>query len=278
MIRKPDDYETASIHGEGFKALPKGGYVCRIIDAGEDVDRNGNPMVLIAFDIVEGEYTDYFKNLFQKRKEKNLGTAKPASYPFEGRAWIQVTDYNDRTKTSPKFKGFCTAVIKSGTEIWLPNGQLDTPKLKGALVGVIYQNQEKEYEGKTSWRAVPWGFRDINAIRSGDYFVPKDKPLPQQNNYGYGADYGSGNSFSQPQQTPFDKNPFGNQPQSQPQNNPFGQAQNFGQPQPMNQAPVQAQMNQPQNEYAGNIADQFAQTDDGLGAFYPDTNDVKIPF
>ena len=277
MIKKMGDYDQTEEHGIGFKTLPSGGYVCKIIDAGEEVDKNGNPMIHIAFDIAEGEYTGYFHNLFQKRKEKNLSQTNPTKYPFEGQSWIQVTDFNDRTKTSPKFKGFCTSLEKSGTMVWMPNGQFDTPRLRGALVGVIYQNQEKEYEGKTSWRAVPWGFRDIEAIRSGDYFVPKDKELPKQNN-----SYGYGDSFSQPQQNPFGNNPFGNQPQpqSQPQNNPFGQAQNFGQPQSMNQAPMgQAPMGQPQNNgYVGNMADQFAQVDDGLGAFYPDANDEKIPF
>ena len=190
MIKKMSDYDSVSGFGQSeFKALPKGGYICRIIMAEETTSRTGKPMLHVAFDIVEGEYTVHFMNLFHRRKKQYAyNPTKEVKYPFEGQKWIMVNDYEDPNKTSRQFKGFCTAVEDSGTEIWSLDGSLALDKIKGAEVGVIYQDVEHEYEGKTSWRAEPWAFRSIESIASGDYFVPDDKPLP--------ATYGTGFSDS----------------------------------------------------------------------------------
>lgn len=187
MIHKGKDYDTTTAFGQSeFKPLPKGGYICRIIMAEEAKSRSNRDMVHIAFDIVEGDYKGYFMNLFQSRKKKDAleNPTKETKYPFEGQAWIMVNDYEDPTKTSRKFKGFCTAIEESGTEIWDLNGNLDLNRVKGAEVGIVFQDVENEYNGKTTWRAQPWGFRSIESIATGDYFVPEDKPLP--------ATYGTG--------------------------------------------------------------------------------------
>lgn len=186
MIKKMSDYEQTSSFGQSeFRKLPKGGYICRLILAEEMTSSSGKPMLHIAFDIVEGMYQNYFMDLFQTRKKKNTDPRKTVKYPFEGQAWIPINDYEDPSKTSRKFKGFCTAVEDSGTEIWNLNSELDLERVKGAEVGVIFQDTESEYNGESSWRALPWGFRSIEAIATGDYFVPDDKPLPATYNSGF---------------------------------------------------------------------------------------------
>lgn len=179
ITKKADYNETTSFGEGGFKSLPKGGYVVKIFKAEVMTNRSGDPMVHIAFDIVEGEYQGYFMGLWKSRKENAKDKFKEVKYPFEGQAWIGTTDYEDRNKTSRQFKGFCTAVEDSGTVIW--NGSIFNVKaLEGAMVGVIYQNQEQEYNGKRYWRAVPWTYRNVDSIREGDFFVPEDKALPEK--------------------------------------------------------------------------------------------------
>ncbi len=170
------DEVTPYGYGGGSQRLPKGGYVCRLIMAEETNDRNGCPMVHIGFDIIEGDYKNHFMDLFNARKA-NADDPKSVKYPFEGQAWIPVLDYEDKTKNNRKFKGFCTALEDSGNDIWTPDGELNLEIVKSAEVGVVFQDQESEYNGKTRWRAIPWGFRSIEAIATGDYFVPDDKPL-----------------------------------------------------------------------------------------------------
>lgn len=196
MIKKGSDYDQTTGFGQSeYKALPKGGYICRIIKAEETKSSTGKPMLHIAFDIVEGEYTGYFMTLFQTRKKNNSDPLKEIKYPFEGQKWIMLNDYEDPNKTSRQFKGFCTAVEDSGTEIWNLNGELDLDRVKGAEVGVVYQNVEQEYNGETSWRTQPWAFRSIESIATGDYFVPDDKPLPTTYNTGF-APTTSADSFN----------------------------------------------------------------------------------
>lgn len=186
MIKKMSDYEQTSAFGQSeFKPLPKGGYICRIIKAEETQSSTGKQMLHIAFDIIEGDYTGYFMNLFQARKKKSDDPLKEIKYPFEGQKWIMLQDYEDPKKTSRQFKGFCTAVEESGTEIWNLNGELDLERVKGAEVGIVFQNIESEYNGESYWRAQPWGFRSIESIASGDYFIPDDKPLPATYNSGF---------------------------------------------------------------------------------------------
>ncbi len=178
MITKNSDYDNTTAFGQSeFKSLPKGGYICKIFKVEEKTDKNGNPMIHFAFDIAEGEYKDYFKNLFHSRK-KNSDEPLNVKYPFEGQMWITTTDYEDKNKTSRKFKGFCTALEDSGTQVWNGNN-LDMNAINGAMIGIVYQNQEQEYKGKKSWRSVPWGCRSVDSIAEGDYFVPEDKPLPK---------------------------------------------------------------------------------------------------
>lgn len=185
MFKKKSDYNEVSGYGQSdFKPLPKGGYICRIIKAEETKSSSGKDMLHIAFDIIEGEYTDYFNDVFKARKKANTDPLKTVKWPFEGQKWIMVDDYEHPEKTSRQFKGFCTAVEDSGTEIWNLNGELVTNKLNGAEVGVVFQRVEEEYNGESRWKTLPWAFRSIEAIATGDYFVPDDKPLPQT--YGTG--------------------------------------------------------------------------------------------
>lgn len=184
MIKKDKNWDSISAYGYGnFQTLPKGGYVCRIIKAEEKTDRNGNPQIHIAFDIIEGEYKNYFMDLFNARKSRADDPAK-ISYPFEGQAWISVLDYQNSSKQSSKFKGFCTALEESGNDIWTPKDELILNEVAKAEVGIVFQAQEQEYNDKRFWRSVPWGFRSIETIRGGEFFVPDDKPL-ETNTNGY---------------------------------------------------------------------------------------------
>lgn len=195
MIQKPRDYDQTASFGEStFTPLPKGGYMCRINAVEETKDSNGMPMVHFAFDIIDGDYTSYFTNLYRNRKAKS---DKPleVKWPFEGQMWIALFDYENPSNTNKKFKGFCTALEDSGTEVWDARGNFLMENVKSAEIGIVFQRKEKEYNGKTSWQTVPWACRSVETILSGDYFVPEDKPLESQNN-GYNSVSGAYNSGS----------------------------------------------------------------------------------
>ena len=170
-FRKPSDYDSVEVGN--YKVLPAGGYVCRIIGAQETKSRTGKDMVKVAFDICEGEYSGYFMDQFNERKAA-AENPEQVRWPFSGTKWILLLDVEGNT--SKGFKGFCTALEDSGTEVWVKD-TFDASRLKDAAVGVIFRREESEYEGKISWRTVPLSFRSVKTIEDGDFTVPEDKPI-----------------------------------------------------------------------------------------------------
>ena len=172
-FRKPKDYDSVKV-GEA-RILPAGGYICKILNAEETTSRNGKPMLKVSFDIDEGEFKGYFRDLFKGWKE-NSDDPATVKWPFTGTKWILL--YNNEGKTNRDFKSFCTALEDSGTEVW-KNGAFDTNGLKGALLGIIFRREETEYHNERKWRTAPFGFRSVKTIEEGNFNVPEDKPLPE---------------------------------------------------------------------------------------------------
>lgn len=173
-FKKPKDYDNVRI-GEP-RILPAGGYICKILNAEETESRNGKPMLKVSFDIDEGEFKGYFRDLFKGWKESSDDPAT-VKWPFTGTKWVMF--YNSEGKTNRDFKSFCTALEDSGTKVWI-NDTFDVNGLRGATLGLIFRREEHEYNNARSWRTVPVGFRSVKTIEDGNYNVPEDKPLPER--------------------------------------------------------------------------------------------------
>lgn len=172
-FKKPKDYDSVKI-GEP-RILPAGGYICKILNAEETESRNGKPMLKVSFDIDDGEFKGYFRDLFKGWKE-NSDDPATVKWPFTGTKWVMF--YNSEGKTNRDFKSFCTALEDSGTKVWI-NDTFDVNGLRGATLGMIFRREEHEYMNARSWRTVPVGFRSVKTIEEGNYNVPEDKPLPE---------------------------------------------------------------------------------------------------
>ena len=172
-FKKPKDYDNVKV-GEP-RILPAGGYICKILNAEETESRNGKPMLKVSFDIDEGEYKGYFRDLFKGWKE-NSDDPATVKWPFTGTKWVMF--YNNEGKTNRDFKSLCTALEDSGTKVWI-NDTFDVNGLKGATLGLIFRREEHEYNNARSWRTVPVGFRSVKTIEDGNFNVPEDKPLPE---------------------------------------------------------------------------------------------------
>ena len=174
-FKKPKDYDNVKVGGES-KILPAGGYICKILKAEETESKNGKPMLKVAFDITDGEYAGYFKEMFQNWKASS-DDPSTVKWPFTGTKWILL--YDNEGATNRDFKSFCTALEDSGITVWR-NDVFDVGALKDANVGIIFRREEHEYNNTRSWRTVPWGFRSVKTIEDGGFNVPDDKPLPPQ--------------------------------------------------------------------------------------------------
>lgn len=167
MIKK-FDIDKAKEYGE-FQMLPRGGYVCVVKGAKVEERADGSQVIVLAVDIAEGEYAGYFqKDLDRQTGEKS----------WHCRYWLNVPtdDGSERDEWDKrKFKTFTTSLEKSNEGYKF---DWDEQKFTGKLVGGLFNYREFETSSGTIGESPNLAqFRSVDAIRSGDYKLPKDKKL-----------------------------------------------------------------------------------------------------
>ena len=162
----------------GFKAekatfteqLPAGGYIAKICGAREEKYDWGSVLV-IAFDIAEGEYKDFFTKQFKESTVENKkfkGTYR-LTVPKQG---SQYFDSNLR-----QFNNALWAIEDSN-----PSYKWDwnEDKLKGKLVGVLFGNEEWAMDDRTGWTTKCRYLISVSDVKAGKFKIPKDKPLKKK--------------------------------------------------------------------------------------------------
>lgn len=181
MIRKPNNWENVREFTEREK-LPLGAYVCKVMGVRVDSSEYGEQLA-IQFDIAEGEYANYYKQEYAANTNDNK--------KFKGvmRVWLPRDDGSEKDEwTKSTFKGMCTAFEKSNPGyVWNWNEQT----LAGRMIGILFRNEEWEYDGKTGWTVKPFRAISVDTVRSGSFTIPKDKPLKNKASDGFGESYGS---------------------------------------------------------------------------------------
>lgn len=167
------DYDSVQVGG--YKQLPAGGYICRILGAKAEMSRNNNPMVTVMLDIIDGEYTGFFMNKYRDKKA-NADDPSKVKYPNDGVSRIVTIDSEGHTKKA--FKGFVTSVERSN-DVMLPrDDDAFIAALKDKEVGVLFGREEyMGADGKRRWSTKPKFFRDVESIVKGDFTVPEDQYL-----------------------------------------------------------------------------------------------------
>lgn len=171
MIRKPNNWNEVKEFTDRPK-LPLGAYVCKVKKAVVQGTDFGDQLCLL-FDIIEGDFRGYFDNEFkgnQNQDKKWKGVL---------RQWLPKEDGSDKDEwTKSALKGMITAFEKSN-----PGYQFDwnEASLVGKTVGIMFRNEEWEYGGKTGWAVRPFKAISVDSVRSGEFTLPKDKPLKKSN-------------------------------------------------------------------------------------------------
>ena len=150
--------------------LPAGGSVAKILAAQVQSYSFGD-MLVLSFDIAEGEHKDFFKKDYaanQNEDKKWRGTFRisiPKDDGSEKDAWSKAA-FNDMIAVFETDPGF--------------HWDWDETKLKGRVVGVLFRNKEWEWEDRTGWTTECCALTTAAEIRSGDFKMPKDKPLKKK--------------------------------------------------------------------------------------------------
>lgn len=153
-------------YGE-FTNIAPGGYICQILKAEEKKSASGKQMLVIYFDIFEGEYRDFYK--------RQLKTSTSSDKQWKGK-------YHQLTQGASEcyFKGFITSIEKSNQGfIFDGNENL----LKNKMFGGIFA--EEEYQKKDGGIATSVKIRyvtTVDKIKNNEYTVPAKKLFNLDNN------------------------------------------------------------------------------------------------
>ena len=167
MIRKPNNWNEVQEFSDRQK-LPLGAYVCKVKQT-RVVDNDYGSQLAILFDITEGEYAGFFQ------KDYASNTAQDKKWRGLLRVWLPKDDGSERDEmTKSSFKGMTTSFEKSNPGYawdWNENS------LVGKTVGILFRNEEWEYNGKNGWAVRPFRAISADTVRNDEYTIPKDKPL-----------------------------------------------------------------------------------------------------
>lgn len=153
---------------KSFQPLPKGAYVVEIKGVKKEKNRSGNGEHLtIAFDIAEGEYKDFYQNLFDNNSNENK------KWSYDALFYLAIPDDNSKSYVMDNWNTFFADLEDSN------NGYVfagDHKALKGKIIGGRFHIEQSEYNGKIynhtrmRWTAV------ADDVRSGNFGgLPEDK-------------------------------------------------------------------------------------------------------
>lgn len=178
-MKKLSGYEKAQAYSD-TERLPVGGYVLKIMDVNELEYSWGNQLK-IEFDIAEGEYKDFFANNYKAQ----VGEDKKWKGAY--RLYVPKDDGSEKDNwTMRKFKTVMNAFEDSNKGYHF---DWDEKKLKGLLIGALFNNKEFETEnGIHGFFTNCHSLVTVEKIRSGKFEVPADTLLKgnSQQNSGYG--------------------------------------------------------------------------------------------
>lgn len=167
MIRKPQNWENVQVMTDRAK-LPVGAYVCKVKQTAIQQNSYGDQLAIL-FDIAEGDHKDFYAREFQQNPNPNK--------KWKGviRIWLPKDDGSDKDeKTKRIFKGMVTSFEESNPGYkW----NWDESTLVNKTVGILYRNEEWEFNGRSGWSVKPLRCMSAGKVRSGDFTLPDDKPL-----------------------------------------------------------------------------------------------------
>lgn len=166
-MQKPNGYDEAQANGE-FIPVELGGHYAIIKQVSETQSSTGKDMIVVLYDFVTPDkQAGYFQSSYEN------DTRDPKKWPFNGSKYILVADYEDPKKTSRNFKTFCTCVEKSNGYTIQWGGKNWNQQFKGKKIGVVFGEEENEYEGRISMRHVPKWFCKWDAVKDAQIPAPK---------------------------------------------------------------------------------------------------------
>lgn len=166
-MKKLNGYAAAKAYSDQER-LPVGGYVLRIEDVKYQENTWGD-VILLSFDIAEGEQKDFFADNWRAQ------TGEDKKWKGTYRLRIPKEDGSERDEwTMRRFKTVMTNFEESNQKFYW---DWDEKKLKGKLIGGLFNNKEYEFEGRHGFFTNCHSLVTVEKIRSGKFEIPADTLL-----------------------------------------------------------------------------------------------------
>lgn len=151
-----------------YEQLPKGAYVIKLLNVVEEANKSGNGSHLkIAFDIAEGQHTNFYKKSFDS------DTREDKKWNNDAILYITSPEDNSEQYIIDNFNKFITAIEDSNEGY---HWNWDENTLKNKLVGAKFFIEQSEYEGNIYDHTKPKWFIAAQKVRDGKYGkLPNDK-------------------------------------------------------------------------------------------------------
>lgn len=153
---------------EGKEVLPAGAYVAKIVSARVDENSYGSSLV-IAFDIAEGQFKDFFKKDFDNNPREDK------KWRGVYRIFLPKDDGSEKDEWTKRTLGNALYAIEDSNNGYKWAWEEST--LKGKSVGVAYRNKEWEYNGNRGWTTECGKLVSVEDVRNGKVKPLKDRPL-----------------------------------------------------------------------------------------------------
>ena len=148
--------------------LPKGGYVCKIMSIESRTNKNGKEMVVIFFDIAEGEFKDFYANQYKANTSEDKKWSNDATY-------YMTIPYDDCEAYITKNWDTFWADVEDSNNGYVFDGNEKT--VKGKTFGGVFRIEEREYNG-TTYTNTRLAYSVVaQNIRDGKYKPANDKLL-----------------------------------------------------------------------------------------------------
>lgn len=172
MIPKYNGFESKKF-SSAREILPAGGYVGKILKA-EVVSFSWGKQLQISFDIIEGDYKNFFKKDWEANTNENkkwrgvLKLTLPTGDGSEQDGWKVNSINNLAASLEESNSGY--------TWDW------DETKLKGKALGFLVREFEWAMDGRTGVSTEASSCTDVESIRSGKFRIPKMRKLKADQN------------------------------------------------------------------------------------------------
>lgn len=165
MINRVENWEKVEPNYGEAKKLKAGGYILEILAVAMEKSKNGNDMIVINFDIAEGEDRGFYM-----KKYKDAPRTDGKEPKWQGKYYIvlNVEGYEAR------LKAFTTSIEESNQGyVW----NWDEQSLKGKKFGGIFREEEYVSNNEIRTSTKLWQPRSVKTIRDNDFQIPKLKEL-----------------------------------------------------------------------------------------------------